>query len=128
MVTSLSTSIPICQPLSVSEGAKNMVTFGVIGYGYWGPNIVRNLDGLEGATVLAISDKSPAARERAQKATHGIKLTSDAGEVILSSEIDAVAIVTPSGHILNLPKLRSRTESTFSLRSPSPATWHRQKN
>jgi predicted dehydrogenase len=95
MVTSLSTSLPICQPVSVSEGAKSMVAFGVIGYGYWGPNIVRNLDGLEGATVLAISDKSPAARERAQKATHGIRLMADASEVITAPEIDAVAIVTP---------------------------------
>ncbi len=72
-----------------------MVNFGVIGYGYWGPNVVRNLDGLEGATVLAISDKSPSARERAQKTTHEIKLTADAREVILAPEIDAVAIVTP---------------------------------
>jgi len=80
---------------SAAEGGKNTVNFGVIGYGYWGPNVVRNLDGLEGATVLAISDKSLAARERAQKATHGIRLTDSATEVISSPEIDAVAIVTP---------------------------------
>jgi len=72
-----------------------MVNFGVIGYGYWGPNIVRNLDGLEGARVLAVSDKVPAARERAQKANHGIQVTADAAEIISSTEIDAVAIVTP---------------------------------
>ena len=95
MVTSQSTPLTIYQPIPVSESSGNLVVFGVIGYGYWGPNIVRNLDGLEGATVLAISDKSPAARERAQKATHGIKLTADASEIIVSPEIDAVAIVTP---------------------------------
>ncbi|MGB8887772.1 MAG: Gfo/Idh/MocA family oxidoreductase [Candidatus Korobacteraceae bacterium] len=72
-----------------------MVNFGVIGYGYWGPNIVRNLDGLEGAQVLAVSDRLPAARERAQKATHGIQITADASEVISSPAIDAVAIITP---------------------------------
>jgi predicted dehydrogenase len=74
---------------------KGMVNFGVIGYGYWGPNIVRNLDGVEGAAVLAISDKSSVARERAQKATHGIKLTPDANDLISAPTIDAVAIVTP---------------------------------
>ena len=63
-----------------------MVNFGVIGYGYWGPNIVRNLDSLEGARVLAISDKLPAARERAQKANHGIQVTADASEVISSTD------------------------------------------
>ena len=72
-----------------------MINFGVVGYGYWGPNIVRNLDGLEGARVLAVSDKLPAARERAQKANHGIQVAADASEIISSTEIDAVAIVTP---------------------------------
>lgn len=72
-----------------------MVTFGVIGYGYWGPNVVRNLAGLEGSRVLAIAEINPAARQRAQKAYPGIKVASDASEVIKSSEIDAIAIVSP---------------------------------
>src|SRR5664279_4049347 len=72
-----------------------MISFGVIGYGYWGPNIVRNLDSLEKACVSVISDKLPAARARAQKAHHGIRVTADASEVISSTEIDAVAIITP---------------------------------
>jgi predicted dehydrogenase len=72
-----------------------MISFGVIGYGYWGPNIVRNLDSLEKASVSVISDKLPAARARAQKAHHAIRVTADASEVISSTEIDAVAIITP---------------------------------
>jgi predicted dehydrogenase len=69
--------------------------FGVIGYGYWGPNIVRNLATLEGSQLLAIAEISPTARMRAEKGYPGIKVTSDASEVILSAGIDAVAIVTP---------------------------------
>src|SRR5271165_6447244 len=72
-----------------------MVNFGVIGYGYWGPNIVRNLDGVDRTRVLAVSDKLPAARERAQKMTRGVQVTADASEVISSTDIDAVAIITP---------------------------------
>ena len=71
------------------------MNFGVIGYGYWGPNIVRNLAALEGSQLLAIADISPTARKRAQKAYPGTKVTPDASEVILSTEIDAVAVVTP---------------------------------
>src|ERR1700677_1868497 len=71
------------------------MNFGVIGYGYWGPNVVRNLTSLEDSQVLAIAEMSPAARERAQKAYPGIKVTPDASEVLSSPEIDAVAIVTP---------------------------------
>ena len=69
--------------------------FGVIGYGYWGPNVVRNLAGLEDSEVLAIAEMSPAARKRAQKAYPGVKVTADASDVISSLEIDAVAVVTP---------------------------------
>src|SRR5664280_2921691 len=72
-----------------------MVNFGVIGYGYWGPNIVRNLIGLEGTRVLGIADKLAVARERAQKANPGVQATAHASDVISSSEIDAVAIITP---------------------------------
>jgi predicted dehydrogenase len=71
------------------------MTFGVIGYGYWAPNIVRNLTSLEGSQVLAIAEMNPAARKRAQKAYPGISVTADAFEVISSPKIDAVAVVTP---------------------------------
>src|SRR5271157_3917233 len=77
------------------KAVRIMVNFGVIGYGYWGPNIVRNIVGLEEARVLAVADKLPAARGRAQKANPGISTTPDAVEVISSTEIDAVAIITP---------------------------------
>ena len=71
------------------------MNFGVIGYGYWGPNIVRNLTTIEGSKVLTIADLDPSAQERARKAYPGIKITSDAMDVILSTDIDAVAIVSP---------------------------------
>ena len=72
-----------------------MVNFGVIGYGYWGPNIVRNLDGLENARVVAISDASPSARARAQRAYPNIRISDNADDVIKSPEVDVVAIITP---------------------------------
>jgi predicted dehydrogenase len=71
------------------------VNFGVIGYGYWGPNVVRNLTNLEGSQVLTIAELSAPARQRAQKAYPGIDVTSDAREVILSPKIDTVAVITP---------------------------------
>ncbi len=71
------------------------MNFGVIGYGYWGPNIVRNLVSLEDSQVLAIADTSAAARVRAQKAYPGIRVTESATEVITSPEIDAIAVISP---------------------------------
>jgi predicted dehydrogenase len=72
-----------------------MIKFGVIGYGYWGPNVVRNLHGLEQCTVQAICDQSPAARARARRAYPDVKIISDPTEVLTSPEIDAIAVVTP---------------------------------
>jgi predicted dehydrogenase len=71
------------------------VNFGVIGYGYWGPNVVRNLASLEGSQVAAIAEMSPAAQKRAHKAYPGMHITADAMEVITSPNIDAIAVITP---------------------------------
>lgn len=71
------------------------MNFGVIGYGYWGPNVVRNLSGLSGSSVISIAEISAAARQRAHKAYPGIYVTPDAREVLTSTEIDAVAVITP---------------------------------
>jgi predicted dehydrogenase len=72
-----------------------MIRIGVIGYGYWGPNIVRNLCALDSAQVIAICDRSPAAQRRAKHAHPSVQVISDAAEVLCSPDIDAVAIITP---------------------------------
>ena len=72
-----------------------MIRVGVIGYGYWGPNVVRNLQGLDSTRVEAICDRNPAALARARKAYPGVQTVSDPGEILRSAEIDAVAVVTP---------------------------------
>ena len=68
---------------------------GVIGYGYWGPNIVRNLHGLDSTRVEMICDKSPAALARARKAHPGTRTSNDPAELLGSPEIDAIAVITP---------------------------------
>lgn len=72
-----------------------MLRFGVIGYGYWGPNIVRNLRALENCEVAGICDQAPAARKRIQAAHPGIPVHSDANELIKSPTVDAIAVITP---------------------------------
>jgi predicted dehydrogenase len=75
--------------------STNAVRVAVIGYGYWGPNVVRNLHGLENCRLVAVCDKSPAALQRAYKVYPRLHLTVDFQEVLTSPEIDAVAVVTP---------------------------------
>jgi predicted dehydrogenase len=73
----------------------DVVRVGVIGYGYWGPNIVRNFHALDNCQVAAVCDKSTPALARARKAYPGVHLTTDFTEVLTSPDIDAVAVVTP---------------------------------
>lgn len=72
-----------------------MLRIGVIGYGYWGPNIVRNLHGLDATQVEVIADKNPSALARARKAYPSIRTVSDPAEVLCSASVDAVAVITP---------------------------------
>src|SRR2546428_2034973 len=79
----------------VPRKAGSTVKFGVIGYGYWGPNVVRNLQSITDAEVVAVCDKSSTARRRVHKNSPGIYVTADAMELVSSPEIDAVAVITP---------------------------------
>jgi len=68
---------------------------GIIGYGYWGPQIVRNFHTLEGCEVGVVCDKSAAAQRRVKQAYPGMHVSSDAGETLSASDLDAVAVITP---------------------------------
>src|SRR6267154_603225 len=72
-----------------------MIRVGIIGYGYWGPRIARNFQGLPGCELSVICDKSPASLKRAMQAHPSASVTSDANDVLRSPCIDAVAVITP---------------------------------
>jgi len=72
-----------------------MVNIGVIGYGYWGPNLVRNFMECEGAKVVAVSDGSADRLALAGRRAPGAKLFDCGSDLIQDPEIDAVVIATP---------------------------------
>jgi len=98
MATSLSidsaSNLPI-KSTPARDIARDRLGVGVIGYGYWGPNIVRNFHGQEHSKVIAVCDKSPNSLRRVQQSHADIRLTSDFEELLTSAEIDIVAVVTP---------------------------------
>lgn len=98
------------------------MNFGVVGYGYWGPNIVRNLASLEGSKVIAIAELNPAARKRAQSAYPGIRITDDASEIMLSPEIDAVAVITPVWAHYQLAKMALENGKHVFVEKPFTST------
>ena len=78
-----------------SETKRDLIRMGVIGYGYWGPNIVRNFHGQERSQVVAVCDKSAKSLKRVQQSFPSMRVTSDCQDLLTSPEIDAIAIVTP---------------------------------
>jgi predicted dehydrogenase len=72
-----------------------MIRVGVIGYGYWGPNIVRNLHSLDSTRVEAVCDMNANALARVRKSYPGVKTCSDPAEILTSPTVDAVAVITP---------------------------------
>ena len=89
----LSTYTPVCAFPAASKSSR--VRFGVIGYGYWGPNVVRNLQGMPDAEVVAVCDKSFPSRKKIHRNCPGVYVTADSSELVTSPEIDAVAVITP---------------------------------
>ena len=72
-----------------------MIRVGVIGYGYWGPNIVRNFMEVPGATVSVVCDVSSERLNQVRTRYPSIKITTDARELIVDPDIDAIIVVTP---------------------------------
>jgi len=115
-----------------------MLKIGVIGYGYWGPNIVRNFNSADGATVGMISDMNAnTLKNKVKKAYPNIATTTNIEELINSPEIDAVAIVTPVFTHFEIAKKALETVKVFLWKSLLPtrlpklsswSTWPKKRN
>jgi len=71
-----------------------MVRVGVIGYGYWGPNLVRNFAELPGAEVVGVSDLRPDRLALVKTRYPAIRATTDIGELLADPKVDAIAVAT----------------------------------
>jgi len=74
-----------------------MINIGVIGYGYWGPNIIRNLGQVQGASVAMCCDSDPTRLGKVKVQDPSLETTTDVDQLLKNPKIDAVAIVTPVG-------------------------------
>ena len=75
--------------------SKSTVGVAVIGYGYWGPNLVRNFSNMASANFVGVSDLNEARIAECRRLYPGILATSDCYELIRNPKVDAVVIATP---------------------------------
>jgi len=99
-----------------------MIKLGIVGYGYWGPNIVRNFLAQPDCQVVAVCDKNPAALARVASRHPGVRAITDVHEIVNSSEIDAVAIVTPVSWHYPLAKKALENGKHVFIEKPFTAT------
>jgi predicted dehydrogenase len=79
----------------MSAGRGAPVRVGVVGLGYWGPNLARNFAAIEGCEVAWLCDASRDARERLAGAFPSARSTGDVGEVLADPRLHAVVLATP---------------------------------
>ncbi|MEE7448836.1 oxidoreductase [Methylobacterium radiotolerans] len=72
-----------------------MISIGIVGYGYWGPNLARCTSESERCQLVAIADQSPAALARAGKRYPAVQLHQDWRDLVADPAIDAVMVATP---------------------------------
>jgi predicted dehydrogenase len=72
-----------------------MINCAIIGYGYWGPNLVRNFAATPNTMVHTVVDLRPERLALVSRAYPSIKVTSDIDSIWTNTEIDAVIIATP---------------------------------
>jgi predicted dehydrogenase len=71
------------------------INVGVVGLGYWGPNLARNLAAIPGCELRWLCDPSADARERIGPSFPGARATGELGELLDDPELDALALATP---------------------------------
>jgi predicted dehydrogenase len=68
---------------------------GVVGLGYWGPNLARNLDAIPGCEVSWLCDASEEARTALERSFPGARTTEVIGDLLDDPQLDAIALATP---------------------------------
>jgi len=71
------------------------VRVGVVGLGYWGPNLARNLAAIPGCELAWLCDADADKREKLARAHPGARTTGELGEVLADEALDAVVLATP---------------------------------
>jgi predicted dehydrogenase len=86
-----------------------MIGVAVLGYGYWGPNLVRNLLEVPEAQLVTLCDPDAERTKLAARRAPGLPLASNAQDVMRSPEVDAVVVATPL--VTHYPLARAALEA-----------------
>jgi predicted dehydrogenase len=104
-----------------------MLGIGIIGYGYWGPNLVRNFMEVGSARVVGVCDLRPERLAHVKARYPTIETTNDYRGLIRNSAIDAIAVATPVSSHFDLAMAALRAGKHVLLEKPLTATAEQAK-
>lgn len=81
----------------MSRGVEGGVGTGLVGYGYWGANLARNISASSSLELIGVADPSDVQRDRAASAHTGITVWSSLDEMLADERVEAVVIAAPAG-------------------------------
>ncbi len=79
----------------MSAVSEQPVRVGVVGLGYWGPNLARNFAAIDGCELRWLCDADADARERLATTFPGARTTDELEQLLQDDELDAVVLATP---------------------------------
>lgn len=82
-------------PAGAPSTSRDAVGVGIVGAGYWGPNLIRNFLNTPSAHVVAVCDQQPARLEPIGRRYPGVALTTDFSAMLSDPAVDAIVIATP---------------------------------
>jgi len=105
-------------------GSSSTIKVGVIGYGYWGPNIVRNLLSHPDISVAVVADQRKQRLLALKKTYPSIATVSEGKDVIAAKGIDAIAIATPVNSHYSLVRAALAAGKHVLVEKPLAASLH----
>jgi predicted dehydrogenase len=99
-----------------------MIGIGVIGYGYWGPNLVRNFTDQSESQVAVVCDQRRERLAQAERRYPGVRVTTDPFDLIADPAVDAVVIATPVGLHFELATAALRAGKHVLVEKPMTST------
>lgn len=99
-----------------------MMRIGIIGYGYWGPNLVRNFAESRTAEVVAVADLDTAQLQSVQRRFPAIRITTDFQDLLSDPTIDAIAVATPVSSHFQLGMATLKADKHLWLEKPMTET------
>jgi len=100
-----------------------MIKVGLIGYGYWGPNLVRNFASTPGCKVEIVSDQREDRLALVKQLYPNVRVSNNPLDVINDSSIDAIIIATPVFTHFNLAKLALEANKHVLIEKPMTSTY-----